>query len=289
MMITENTGCKINLFLKVTGRRPDGYHTISSCFWYLESPTDTVSIELESGSAGISLECTGFPIAGEGENIALTAARRYAEAAGIAPEWRITLRKTIPVAAGLGGGSADAGCVLRMLEKHFRAAGEEKLRAIALSIGADVPFFLDPRPVLATGVGEEFIYPECGISKLPVVLAAPGFPVSAKWAYTHLAPENIGAADPEAEAAFTAALAAGDISGIAAGVNNDLAAALWHKFPQLELIRREMLAAGALTATVSGSGPTIFAVAADEAGRKAVADRLREIFAGDEVMRIFEV
>ena len=176
-----------------------------------------------------------------------------------------------------------------MLEKHYRAVGEEKLREIALSIGADVPFFLAPQAALATGVGEKFVYPASGITHLPIVLAAPGFPVSAKWAYTHLAMEDIGPADPAAEAAFTDALAAGDIRGIAAGVHNDLAAALWRKFPQLELIRREMLGAGALAATVSGSGPTIFAVAADADGRRKIADRLRELFAGDEVMRIFEV
>lgn len=213
MIFTEQTGCKINLFLKVTGKRPDGYHTISSCFWYLRSPSDTITLETGTGTPGTELVCTGAAIGGGGENIALTAAARYAENAGIAPEWRITLHKEIPVAAGLGGGSADAGCVLRLLERHYRALGEEKLRAVALSIGADVPFFLDPRPALAAGVGEEFTYPEYGISSLPIVLAAPGFPVSAKWAYTHLDRSAIGPAAPGTEAAFTAALAAGDIAG----------------------------------------------------------------------------
>ena len=287
MFGNEESGCKINLYLRVTGRRADGYHTLATCFWPLSEPTDRITVEKSESAGAVEFRSDSESIPGDDRNLAVAAAKRYAEAAGIPPQWRITLEKHLPIAAGVGGGSADAGAVLRILEAEYRLLGAKRLAALALSLGADVPFFLDPmrRPAFARGIGEE-LHP-LTFSPLPLVLAAPGFPVSAKWCYQHLDPAAIGPEEPEIEERFAAALAAGDVRRVAALVRNDLEAALYRKFPQLELIRETMLDAGALAAAVSGSGPTLFAIAADAAGREAVAEALRRRFAGDAIMRIF--
>lgn len=287
MYETEESGCKINLYLRVTGSRPDGYHTLSTCFLPLASPSDRITVE-SGGKGALEFRSSSPSIPLDDRNLAVAAAKRYAAAAGIAPEWRITLEKRLPVAAGVGGGSADAGAVLRILEREYRLLGPGRLAEVALSLGADVPFFLDPlrRPAFARGVGEE-LHPLPVPPPLHLVLAAPGFPVSAKWCYRHLDPARIGPEPPGIEAELAAALSSGDAAALAGFVRNDLEAALYQKFPQLELLRETMFGAGALAVAVSGSGPTLFALAADPGACGAVAGALRRRFAGDEIMRIF--
>ena len=288
MRKTEASGCKINLYLRVTGCRADGYHTLATCFWPLAAPSDRITVE-DRTEEGIEFRSSAPELPTDSRNLAVAAAQRYAEAAGLRPHWRIILDKHLPIAAGVGGGSADAGAVLRILETEYRRLGARRLSELALALGADVPFFLAAplRPAFARGIGEE-LRPLPPARPLHLVLAAPGFPVSAKWSYRHLDPARIGPEDAGIEENLSAALAAGDAHRIAGLLRNDLEAALYRKFPQLELIRETMLDAGAVAAAVSGSGPTLFALAADAGSRRAVADALRRRFAGDEVMKIFE-
>ena len=168
MIKTSRSGCKINWYLKVTGKRENGYHDIVTLFQYLDSPSDTIEFDF-AAAPGIKVSCDNLSLPQDLDNLAGKAARAYALAAGLAPCWRIFIKKEIPSAAGLGGGSADAGTVLRMLEEQYGLLGKEKLLEIAAKIGADVPFFLSPGLVLAEGVGEKmtaFPLPE----KLPPFL-----------------------------------------------------------------------------------------------------------------------
>ena len=264
------SGSKINLFLRVTGCRADGYHTLETLFLPLKSPSDTVELACDA-VPGITLDCGDAALAGS-RNLAYRAAELYARESGVAPSWRIRLEKRIPVAAGRGGGSADAAAVLTLLERRYGAFGAERLARLALRLGADVPFFLHRVPMVGRGVGDELTALEKPLPKLYILLVNPGFPVSAKWAYQHLA---AGAGKGPTLERLLAALYARDWPGVAANIRNDLAPALWKKFPLLGLIRDELAELGALETEVSRSGSTLFALFPDGAALTRAAETLR--------------
>ena len=273
-----NCGSKINLRLKVTGKRPDGLHELSSCFLFLEYPGDELTIAENPG--GLTLECPGFPeLAGSG-NLVWRAAELFAAQSGIAPDWHITLVKKVPIAAGMGGGSADAGAVLALLNGHYAVFPQEELEKLAFSLGADVPFFLRRKSAWVSGAGEIFEYPEKFPAVPEILIVNPGFPVSAKWAYTHMAKELIFPGDPDENAAF--------LSGDAAWrpfCRNDLAPALMKKFPLLEILQESLYAAGALAVQITGSGPTLFALF--RSGAASAAEELRKSYQECAGMKIF--
>jgi 4-diphosphocytidyl-2-C-methyl-D-erythritol kinase len=270
---------KINLYLKVAARRPDGYHELRTIFLPLAAPADDLAWAI-TGVAGIELAAAGADTGDPADNLIVRAARLYAERAGLPPAWRFRLDKRIPVAAGMGGGSADAAAALLLLNRHFGRFDAAGLRELALKLGADVPFFLEPRPALASGVGDRIDAVLPVRKTFALLIAAPGFPVSAKWAYTHLDPCRIGVGDDGKAEQLTAALAAGDAAGIAANLHNDLAFALYDKFPLLGILRRALLDAGAPGAEITGSGPTLFAVFRDDADRDGAMAALRVRFGG---------
>ena len=272
---------KVNLYLKVTGKRPDGYHELSTLFLPLSGPADEVT--LEPGPPGIELVSD---FRAEGDNLMLRAARRYAERAKLEPAWRLTLVKNIPVAAGLGGGSADAAAVLRLLNERYRALDPSALTALAAELGADVPFFLEPGAAVASGIGDR-LTPLGAIPPLPLVLVNPRFPVSARWAYQALDPARIGAEGTGRLERLVAAVKRGDPAAAAAELCNDLAPALYRKFPLLRELRDFLLAEGALGSEITGSGSTIFAVASAPAAAASLAERVRGAY-GDAV-RVFAV
>lgn len=272
---------KINLFLKVTGKRPDGYHTLETLFLPFDGVAD--SLTLADGPAGVRCTVDGaeFP-----DNLVCRAAEAYAERAGLDPAWDFALEKHIPIAAGLGGGSSDAAGALKLLNERYGRFSADELAGIAVGIGADVPFFLAPRPAWAAGIGEE-LRPLAAVPDLPLVVVNPGFPVSAKWAYSHLDPAHIGPADTVRTAALETALTSGNARGVAAALHNELEYALYDKFPLLGILREFMLAHGARGVIVSGSGSSLFGVCADFAAGHALASALAEAFA-EAGLRIFE-
>ena len=222
------------------------------------------------------------------DNLAGKAAQLYAQKAGISPCWRIFIKKEIPSAAGLGGGSADAGTVLRMLEERYGSLEKSELLETAAKIGADVPFFLSPGLVLAEGIGEKmtaFPLPE----KLPPFLIIfPGFPVSARWAYCNMAKERIAPAQENIVEELLSALRNNDVSALARQMHNDLEYALFDKFPLLEVLRQNLTLSGALRVMVSGSGSSIIALFPDKETRQQAAEKIKELL-DDPVSAVFEL
>ncbi|NLK83106.1 MAG: 4-(cytidine 5'-diphospho)-2-C-methyl-D-erythritol kinase [Lentisphaerae bacterium] len=267
----EDAPAKINLHLKVTACRSDGYHELDISFWPLYALSD--QIELEFRPRCLRLACNDKNLPEHG-NICLTAAEKYATATGIEPEWFFNLHKNIPLAAGLGGGSSDAAAVLRMLNRHYKVLSAEQLAELAVSIGADVPYFLDPRPAFATGIGEKLFYPEFKLPELHVLLVNPGFPVSASWAYRHLNPSRIGPGNN----AMLDSLKQGHLDKIAAVVANDLEEPVLRKFPLLTIIKQTLLEHGATAACMSGSGPTLFALTHSRVQQEKIRDTIGRIF-----------
>ena len=286
MVLSGDSFSKLNLYLKVVARRPDRYHEIETLFLPLPEPADRISIDLE-GAPGIRVVSTLPELPENLENLAGRAALAYADLAGVEPRWSIRIEKRIPVAAGMGGGSSDAGTVLVLLNRHFRKLPEEKLTALALTLGADVPFFLRPRPAIATGVGEALRVLDGEWAPPPLLVINPRFPVSAKWAYTHLDPARIGREDSGRLERLLAGLRTGDAAMVAENLHNDLAPALYRKFPLLGEWRQFMLRNGALHVEITGSGPTLYAVCATAGERRRPGEALRRRFPA-EVAGIFD-
>ena len=252
---TLETPGKVNLFLKVMGRRPDSYHEIETLFFPMERITDSVSVVFtEQPGTRISCRTSGVP--SDESNICWKAAALYLKTAGIETGMEIFLDKRIPVAAGMGGGSSDAAAVLLLLQKKFGALDGNAVYRIAGKIGADVPFFLNPVPSVGRGVGELLEEVPDIPRVLPLLIVAPEFPVSAPWSYRHL-DYSVAAKDMRSLESLLEALRKGDFLRAASFLRNDLEYAVMEKFPLLELLKRE-LASGENRVMVSGSGPTLF-------------------------------
>ncbi len=273
------TCSKVNLSLAVTAKRPDGYHALDSLFYPFRDPSDEITIEDAPAASGVTIRCDapGVPLEPE-KNLCGKAVCAYCKAAGMdAPGLVIYLEKHIPVAAGMGGGSADGATVLKLLQERFRALSESQLENAAFSLGADVPFFLTPRPSHVTGAGEHHTPVEGLPEHLPLLLAAPQFPVSAAWAYQHMDLQR-AISTPPCTNELIDALRRRDYESAAQFMRNDLEHALFIKYSLLGLLRTFLLENGALRVMVSGSGPTILALFRDDAAAQATHARAASEF-----------
>ena len=276
-LLSADAPSKINLYLKITGRREDGYHLLESLFLPLASPADRIAIDREGVPGTVTLAASRLDVPGGKENLAARAALRWAEKSGVMPAWDIQIVKNIPVAAGMGGGSSDAGTVMRLLNDHYgKPLGPEELAEAALALGADVPFFLDPRPAVMRGIGElaeplDFVVPD-----IPLLIVAPGFPVNTAEAYRKLDAQRVEPVDELWRKDFLDALRQSEWDKLGALFRNDLAPAVYAKYPILPLLEKELYASGALGAAMTGSGPTLFAVFADRKKLEAVCAEWRE-------------
>lgn len=253
---------KVNLLLHVAPPRADGYHPLCSLFASIDL-ADEVVVE---PAAADEVRCPGV----EGPNLAERALAAYREAAGAAAPGpvRVTITKRIPVAAGLGGGSADAAAVLRALDALAeRPLGPDRLREIGARLGADVPSQVEPRHALVTGVGEHVEPVALPPMALVLVPQREGLPTAAVYAEA----DRIGATRSELDPDAVRALARAPLPELARGLENDLQAAALSLRPELERPLEALREAGALAALVTGSGPTTFGVFAtvEEAERAA--------------------
>lgn len=263
---------KINLLLRVTGKRPDKFHELVSLFHPVTTICDTLAVDLES-RAGISISCNAPEVPADSSNLAVKAAAAFAEKRKIAPSWHIELEKAIPAAAGMGGGSSDAGTLLQFLNERYPGLSAEEMNRLACQIGADVPFFLKPSDAVARGVGEK-LTPAGSLPMPPMLAVFPAFPVSAAWAYQHLQKMTPQAQAEEEVQLLIEALQQKDFRKAASLCANDLEHALFDKFPLLSILRKELKQRGALCVHVSGSGPTLWAMFESKEDRNNAATSL---------------
>ncbi|MBQ7651299.1 MAG: 4-(cytidine 5'-diphospho)-2-C-methyl-D-erythritol kinase [Victivallales bacterium] len=257
-----NTCAKINLYLNIIGKREDGYHELETVFWPLPWLYDTV--EVSHADNGISMEIHGADLEADSGNLCWKAAQAFIDAIGLPISPHIVLTKRIPIAAGLGGGSSDAAATLIELNRICGFPLDRRgLHILATSLGADVPFFLNPVPSLATGIGEKLSTLPFSptISNLDIILANPGFPIPASWAYGHWRENHI-----ESQASLDTLLRAmesGDTITIRQNILNDLEHCIFAKFPVLKMIQSKMEELGITDVHISGSGPTLFGFPTD--------------------------
>jgi 4-diphosphocytidyl-2-C-methyl-D-erythritol kinase len=250
--IREPAQAKLNVFLRVLGRREDGYHEIETLVLPL---TLADGVEAAPGD-GLSLQVTGPRTAGvpAGEdNLVLRAARALAKEAGIEPRARLLVVKHIPAAAGLGGGSADAAAALRALNDLWGCGFDrEELASVGARVGSDVPALVYGGPVLAQGRGERIEPVE--ISRTWWALLSPGIEVAAADAYRWW-DEDGGGTGPDRAAALEA-FRGGAVEAAVDLLGNDLEGPVLRRVPAAEA-RDRLLGSGALGAVLCGSGPTV--------------------------------
>jgi 4-diphosphocytidyl-2-C-methyl-D-erythritol kinase len=267
--ITESAPAKVNLVLRVGRRQPGGLHTVCSIFASL-AVADRVTVE-EAGED--SILCPGV----EGPNLASEAVAAFREAVPDLPPLAVTIDKRIPVAAGLGGGSADAAAVLRAAN---RLTGEPlaaaALTALAAPLGSDVPSQVVPRHALVSGVGERVEAIELPAMALVLLPAEPGLATGSVFAELDRLRERGGwePAPDRVEPESLRPLAGAPLADLAKALENDLEAAAMSLRPELEHTVASLVGAGALGAQVTGSGPTAFGIFPDRASASAAAARL---------------
>lgn len=273
---TINAPAKINLYLDIAGKRADGYHDIVTVFHPVPGLYDRIEI-CEMDRVGVEFHCSHPQVPVDATNLCVKAAQAFAVAAGVAPRWSITLDKQIPVAGGCGGGSSDAAAVLTLLDRwHPGVLSPVQLLGLARGLGADVPYFIEGGAAKATGIGE-VLEPVSSRLDGALLLFNPVFPISAAWAYQHWS----RFAPPPAPdlSRLLQAMAAGDGQRAAALTYNGFEPAIYHKFPLLAMMARELCDQGAWCAHVSGSGPTLFAMC-EESIAKSLQENMISNYSG---------
>ena len=303
---TLRVGCKINLYLRVGDRLPNGYHELDTMFVPLREPHDILEIFQDDAGMGDSVtgETAGirveFSVPGiDPERNTLTKAYAwYASLTAFSPALRIAVEKNIPHGAGLGGGSADAAALLLYLQEEAAKAGysplaEAELLEKSTAIGADVPFFLMGTAAKASGIGEKLVPVPNPCAGHFLVLVCPNVHVSTAWAFKalderrsgadggetggglHLSNSGIQKIEKSRANGLTSAghqatylLARGSLYG------NDFEDLVFARLPQLAALQSRLYAAGAEVVRMSGTGSSIFALFGNETGAKETAKTL---------------
>lgn len=272
------THAKVNLFLRVLGRRADGYHEIETILHGIALADDLEVRATSSRSIDVDMGLApGLPgrLPAPADNLVTRAARSVGEAAG--GRWGAVIRGTkhVPIGSGLGGGSSNAAGTLVALNELWGARlRPEELAARAAGLGSDIAFFLDGGTALATSRGEEItglvstslLWFVLGISRDPMLTSD----VYRAWDALGSAPENA--------APMVMALGAGDTDEVASLLFNDLEVPAFRLRPDLARLKDAMIAAGAVGALMSGSGPTIFGIARDGAHAHSIAAHVEDVF-----------
>ena len=270
MKLKFKTPAKINLGLHIHGKREDGFHELETIFQMVCLYDD---VELELLSSGINIECDIPGVPTDHTNLAFKAAlllqkSYHVQGKGV----RIRLKKKIPFGAGLGGGSGNAAGVLMGLNRLWDLSIErEKLLILAAELGSDVPFFLKSPCALGMGRGEQLkTLKPC--SKFQVLLVFPGFPIATSWVYQNLRlkltkrPNNISILRKN--------LSLSDIKSLGRNLYNDLEPVVIQRFPEVQIVKDELLAWGALGVLLSGSGSTVFGIFDDPEKARAAYEGL---------------
>ncbi|MBQ4369543.1 MAG: 4-(cytidine 5'-diphospho)-2-C-methyl-D-erythritol kinase [Oscillospiraceae bacterium] len=269
---------KINLSLDVLSKLEDGYHAVKLTLQSVRL-CDELSLDF-NGGAGVRVKTDLSYLPDDEGNIAAKAAKLFFSRAGIEAGCRIDIKKTIPVCAGLGGGSSDAAAVLRALNSRFGAGfSRAELEEMGKELGSDVPFCVSGGTALAEGKGER-LTPLPPLLDCRIVVCKPAFSVSTPKLFAAIDCEKIRFR-PDTDG-LIAALAAGDLRGVAQRMYNVFEDVLGKRKGTVSDIKSVLLDNGALGACMSGTGSAVFGIfddeAAAESARQALRSRYREVF-----------
>jgi len=240
---------KINIGLNVVSKRDDGYHNLETIFYPVKLAD---ALEL-ADSDELQFTSSGIAIDGNPENNLVFKAYKLLKKDYKLPPVKLHLHKIIPFGAGLGGGSSDAAFTLKMLDKYFNLKIPSiKLKNYAAQIGADCPFFIENKPVFATGIGDQFQSVNLDLSEYEILIVKPNISVSTPDAYKNVIPsksifnlKNIESLPIESWK---------DV------IKNDFEKSVFEKYPEIEDLKNTLYEMGALYASMSGSGSAVFGI-----------------------------
>jgi 4-diphosphocytidyl-2-C-methyl-D-erythritol kinase len=264
---------KINLGLRITGKRNDGYHNIETIF-YPVSLCDALEIVVNTKVSNTDiLTVTGYNLPGSAEdNLVIKSLRKLRESFPI-PFLKIHLHKNIPAGSGLGGGSSDAASTLKTLDRIFDLSlSVDKLKSIAAGLGSDCPFFIDCQPAFARGRGEILVPVKSVLDGFYGVVLNPGICVSTKEAFDNCVP-----AIPETS---LNELIDTPIAEWKELLVNDFEKSVFKRYPQIRKIKQALYNSGAVYSSMSGSGSAVFGIFNE---RPVIPERLKKsvIFNGE--------
>jgi len=279
MTLHQKSPCKVNLILNILGKRPDGFHELETVM----QPVDLCDeLTFERAGTGLQLSCSHPELPTDARNLVHRAASSFLADARITDGVRIHLQKNLPLAGGIGAGSANAAVTFAALNELFGSPlPRARLQELAAALGSDVPFFLYHQPALATGRGEQVRPLEAfpALRGRAFFLAHPGFGIATPWAYQNLArfPAALHGRAGRAQRLISL-LQAGDLPLAAAEFHNSLEAPAFDKFPVLALYQEFLRANGALVSLMSGSGSTTFAITENLAAAQVLAEKFKAEF-----------
>ena len=258
---------KINLGLNIVEKRPDGYHNLETVFYPINLQ-DALEVNLREGEEEFSLKVSGVSIEGEPEdNLVVKAYRLLKKDYPNMPAIDIHMYKHIPTGAGLGGGSADAAFMIKLLNEKFKLnLSIEKMEEYAAILGADCAFFIQNKPVFATGIGNLFEPIQLSLKGYYLVLIKPDIFVSTKDAFSHITPKQ-----PEYSLKEIIRM---PIETWRAVMKNDFEDSVFLKFPEIAAIKDKLYDMGAIYASMSGSGSSVFGIFREQ------VEHVDEIFSG---------
>ena len=277
-----NAYAKINLGLDVIGRLPNGYHEVKMI---MQSVGICDELTFEKQPSGITVTTDSGELPADENNLIYRAAKLLLDTCAVKEGVRIHLTKRIPIAAGMAGGSTDAAATLKAVNQLFRfGKSKEELMELGVKIGADVPYCILGGTALAEGIGERLTplppMPDCHL-----LVAKPDINVSTKYVYTTLDAAPI-LFHPDIDG-MTAAILAGDLTGITAKLGNVLETVTVPAHPIISKIKEKFLELGSDGVLMSGSGPTVFGIFSDKtAAEKAYASMKQSSLAGQVFLTI---
>jgi len=250
MLIYPNA--KINLGLNVIERRPDGYHNIETVF-YPVGLSDVLDVQPSDTCMDYSFSSSGIELGGDPEDNLIVRAYRLLRADYQFPPVDISLIKQIPFGAGLGGGSSDAAFMLKGLNELFELKiTKRKLEKYASVLGADCPVFIKNKPVFATGIGNVFTPIKISLKGYFLMLVKPDIHVSTPEAYSLVV--------PEIPAHSLLELIQSPVTGWKDTIKNDFEKSVFAIHPEIESIKNQLYESGAIYASMSGSGSSVYGI-----------------------------
>ena len=265
--ITISMPAKINISINVKNKLASGYHSVEMIMQTIDL-FDVITVE--KTQSGISIQCDNSELPNDQRNIAWKAAELFFTKCPYEGGAKINIKKNIPIAAGLGGGSSDAAGVLKVLNVLYSNCLKDiQLIQLSRQLGSDVTFFLSGGTQYAKGKGDE-------LTKLPdlegvhVLLVKPDFPVSTQWVYNNLDLDSLGERPNTYK--LINAIEAMDINYIAMNMRNVLESVTLKEYPELQTIMDRLMELGAMGSRMSGSGPTIFGIFPDASSAEAAKE-----------------
>lgn len=245
---------KINLGLNIVEKRPDGYHNLETIFYPINLQDALEVTELENEEGEYKLKVSGVPIEGDAENNLVVKAYRLLKKdfPDMSPI-NIHMFKHIPTGAGLGGGSADAAFMIKLLNEKFNLKlSIEKMEKYAAILGADCAFFIQNKPVFASGIGNIFENITLSLKGYYIVLVKPDIFVSTKDAFSHITPMHPNQSLKE--------IIRMPVETWRATMKNDFEESVFQKYPEIAAIKDKLYDMGAIYASMSGSGSSVFGI-----------------------------